>query len=98
MFARGVPFLATPSGYGDGTLALEKPDHRGHRMLRGNRNTHMPMVQHQMAFQNLAFFLPCQSMEDFPQLTTQLPKYCLASSLGDKHEVVGQSHFAWDRL
>ena len=54
-------------------------------MLRGNRHPHMPMVQHQTAFQNLAFFLPCQSMEDFPQLTTQLPQYCLASSLRASH-------------
>ena len=41
-----------------------------------------------MAFQNLAFFLLGQSVEDLSQLTAQLPKHRLAPPLVHKHHVV----------
>jgi hypothetical protein len=35
MLAREVPLLAAQSGYGDGALPFEKPDHRSDRTLSG---------------------------------------------------------------
>jgi hypothetical protein len=48
----------------------------------------MHMVWHQVPFQNLAFLLACQTVEDLPQLTTHLPKDGFPSPLGDEHDVV----------
>ena len=56
MLAREVSLLAAESGHRKGALPLQEPDHRSDRMLRGNRNAHMHVVRHQMAFENLAFF------------------------------------------
>ena len=85
MLSRKVPLLATQSGYSNGTLPFEKPDHRSPRVLGGNRDTHMHMVRHQVPLQNLALFLPGQSVEDFSQLPTRLSKQHLASALGASH-------------
>ena len=85
MLPREVPLLAAPSGYGDSAVPFQKPDHRSHRVLGGNRDTHMHMVRHQVPLQNLALFLPGQGMEDFSQLPTRLSKQHLASALGASH-------------
>ena len=82
---REVSLLAAQSGYGDGALPFQEPDHRGHRVLRGNRDTHMDVVRHQMSIQNLALFLPGQSVENFSQVSARLSKQHLASSLGASH-------------
>jgi hypothetical protein len=74
MFPREVPLLAAQSGYGDSALPFQKPDHRGHRVLGGYRDTHMYMIRHQVPLQNLALFLPGQSVEDFSQLPARLSK------------------------
>ena len=74
MLAREIPLLAAQSGYGNSALPLEKPDHRGHRMLGGNGDAHMHVVWHQMAIQNLALFLPGPSVEDFSQVPARLSK------------------------
>ena len=88
MLAREIPLLAAQSGYGNGALPFEKPDHRGHRMLGGNGDAHMHMVRHQMAIQNLALFLPGQSVEDFSQLPARFSEQHLAPPLGDEHDMV----------
>jgi hypothetical protein len=62
-------------------LPFQKPDHRSHRVLGGNRDTHVYMVRHQVPLQNLALFLPGQSVEDFSQVPTRLAKQHLAPSL-----------------
>ena len=54
MLARKIPLLATQPGNGDRAFPFQKPDHGSHRVLRGNRNTHIYMVRHQMPFDNLA--------------------------------------------
>ena len=46
------------------------------------------MIRHQVPIQNLALFLPGQSVEDFSQLPTRLSKQHLASSLGSEHDMV----------
>ena len=67
MFPREVPLLATQSGYSNCTLSFEKPDHRSHRVLGGNRDTHMHMVRHQVPLQNLALFLPAGAWKISPK-------------------------------
>jgi hypothetical protein len=88
MFAREVPFFAAQPGNRYGTLPCEKPDHRGHRVLGGNRDTHGHMVWHQMPFENLAFFLPRQRVEDRPPLPTGLAEDDLPSSFGHEYHMV----------
>jgi len=65
MLPREVSLLAAPPGYGDSALPFAKPDHRGHWVLGGNRDAHVHVIRHQMSIQNLALFLPGQSVEDF---------------------------------
>ena len=98
MLPREVPLLAAQSGYGDSALPFEKPDHRSHRVLGGNRDTHMHVIRHQMAIQNLALFLPGQSVEDFSQLPTRLSKQHLRRRLGTNTTWYLQSHLECDRL
>ena len=88
MLAREISFFATHAGYSDGALPLEKPDHRGDRVLGGNRDAHMHMIRHQMAIQNLAFFLPGQGMKDFSQVPTRLPEQHFAPPLGHENYMV----------
>jgi hypothetical protein len=88
MLAREISLFAAHSGYGDRALPFQEPDHRSHRVLGGNRDTHMNVIRHQMAIQNLALFLPRQSVEDFSQLSARLSEPHLAPSLGDEHHMV----------
>jgi len=88
MLAREVSLLAAQSGYGDCALPFEKPDHRSHRVFGGNRDTHMHVIRHQMPLQNLALFLPGQSVEDFPHVLTRLSKQHLAPPIGYEHDMV----------
>jgi len=57
-------------------------------VLRRNRNAPMYMIRHQVPFENLAFFLPRQGMENLSQLAAHSSEYHLAPSLGDEHHVV----------
>jgi len=88
VLAREISLLAPHSGYGDRALPFQKPDYRGHRVLGGNRDTHMDVIRHQMAIQNLALFLPGQRVKDFSQLSASLSKQHLAPSLGNEHDRV----------
>ena len=88
MFPGEVSLLAAQAGYGDGALPFQKPDYRSHRVLGGNRDTHMDVVRHQMSIQNPALFLPGQSVEDFSQVSARLSKQHLAPSLGNEHDMV----------
>jgi hypothetical protein len=88
MLPREVPLLAAHSGYGDRALPFEKPDHRSHRVLGGNRDTHMHVIRHQMTIENLALFLPGQRMKDFSQVSACFPEQHLAPPLGNEHHMV----------
>ena len=88
MLAREVLLSTTQSGNGNGALPFEEPDDRRHRVLGGNRYAHMHMVQLQMSFDDLAFLLPGQGMENLPELTANSSKQHLPPPLGDKHHVV----------
>jgi hypothetical protein len=88
MLAREISLFATPSGYGRRALPFQKPDHRSHRVLGGNRDTRMRVIRHQMAIQNLASFLPGQRVKDFSQVPARLSEQHLAPSLGDEHPML----------
>jgi hypothetical protein len=51
-----------------------------------------------MTFDNLAFLLPGQRVEDRTQLSARLPENGLPTPLGHENYVVLQSHLEWDRL
>src|SRR6266581_5446260 len=57
-------------------------------MLRGNLHAYMDMIRHQVAFNDPAFLLTCQLMEDGPQGFTNVAIHGLPAPLGDKHDVV----------
>src|SRR5688572_18721210 len=82
MLAREVALLAAQPGDGDGALPFQKSDHGCHRMLGGNRDTHMHMVRHQVALDDLALLLPSQCVEGRTQLSTRLPEDGFPSPLG----------------
>src|SRR5438132_4498234 len=50
MFTREVSLLSAQSGDGNGALPLQESNHRGDRVLRRNRDTHVHMVWHQVSF------------------------------------------------
>src|SRR5438105_6848684 len=54
---------------GDGTLALDIPNHLGHRILRRNSDEHVDMVLHHMPFHDGAPALPSQLTQHRPQKT-----------------------------
>src|SRR5437899_1612491 len=69
MLAREIPLLAAQPGNSDSALPFQKPDHRRDRVLGGNRDTYVHVVWQQAPFDNLAFFLPGQRVENLSQLT-----------------------------
>ena len=97
MLSREVSLLTAQSGYGDGTLRLEKPDHRGHRVLGRIVSTYARGPA-SSAPQKLLLFLLGPSVEDFSPLPTRLSIQHLASSLGNEHHWYWQSHLEGDRL
>jgi hypothetical protein len=56
--------------------------------LGGNRDTHVYMVWHEMPFENLAFFLPRQPVEDRPHLATGLAEDDFPPSIGHEYHVI----------
>ena len=48
----------------------------------------MHMVRHQMAFDNLAFLLPGQRVEDRAQLPARLPENGLPTPFGHENNVI----------
>ena len=88
MLARKIPLFAAQPGNGDRALPFQEPDHRSDWMLRGNRDTHVHMVRHEVPLHNLAFFLPGQSVENLSQMSARLPEDRLTPPLGHKHNMV----------
>src|SRR5258707_2273305 len=88
MLAREVALLAAQPGDGDCTLSFQKPDHGCNRMFRGNLDTHVHMVRHNMTLNDLILLLPSQRVEDCTQLSTRLAEDDFPSSLGHEHNMV----------
>src|SRR5207249_10206121 len=49
VLAREIPLFATQAGHRYGALPFQKSDHRGHRILRRNRDAHVHMVRQQVS-------------------------------------------------
>ena len=88
VFAREIPFLAAQPGNRNRTLPFEKPNDRSHWVLGRNGDAHVHVVWHQMPFENWAFLLPRQTMENWPQLTAGLPKDHFPPTFRHEHHVI----------
>jgi hypothetical protein len=66
----------------------------------GDGDAHVHMVWHQMPFENLAFLLPRQSVENLPKLPAYLAEDGFPAPSGHENDKTWylQSHFEWDRL
>src|SRR6516165_11066757 len=76
------------ASHGDGTLALDIPNHLGHRILRRNPDEHVDMVLHHMPFQNGAPPLPGQLTQHRTKKAPDLAIQCFLPSLRDKDYVI----------
>ena len=84
-----IPQLVTKlPGNHHRTLALQKADDRGHRMLGRDLNTHMDMVRQQMALHNPTFLLPREVMKDPAQARSDLTLDRLTAILRHEHHVI----------
>src|SRR5437879_12572111 len=87
VLAREIPLFATQAGHRYGAFPFQKSDHRGHRILRRNRDAHVHMVRQQVSLNDLALLLPRQGVEYFSQLAPSLPKHNLTPPLAHKHHI-----------
>src|SRR5437870_9335251 len=85
VLAREIPLFATQAGHRYGALPFQKSDHRGHRILRRNRDAHVHMVRQQVSLNDLALLLPRQCVKYFSQLASCLAKQHLAPPLRASH-------------
>src|SRR5215831_5592640 len=76
------------SRHGDGTLALDIPNHLGHRILRRNLDEHMDMVLHHMPCHDGAPALPRQLTQHRPKKTPDLAVQRFLPALWDKDHVI----------
>ncbi len=67
---------------------FHEPDHLGYGVLGRNRDTHVHMVGHQMAFEDLALLLPSQRVKDGTQLTTSLAEDGLPAPFGHENDMI----------
>ena len=75
------------------TLALDEPDHLRDRIFRWNRDHHVNMIRHQMAFLDPAFLLHRQSAKHLPEVLPQFPVKRLPAVLGNEHHMVRRDEF-----
>ena len=78
----------------DRTLALDEPDHLRHRVFRWDRDHHVHVIGHQMAFFDPAFLLLRQLAEHLPQMPPQLRIQRLPAALGNEDDMVFALPFA----
>src|SRR5262250_746702 len=76
------------SRHGDGTLALDIPNHLGHRILWRNPDEHVDMVLHHMPFHDGAPALPSQLTQHRPKKTSDLAVQRFLPALWDKDHVI----------
>src|SRR5262249_41131775 len=69
-------------------LVLFEPDHLRHRILRWDRNHHVHMIRHQMAFLDPTFLLPRQLPEYLSKMFPQVTIQGFPSALGNENNVV----------
>src|SRR5215510_12892753 len=73
---------------GDGTLALDIPNHLGHRILGWNPDEHVDMVLHHMPFYDGAPPLPGQLTQHRTKKTPDLAIQRFLPSLRDEDHVI----------
>jgi hypothetical protein len=73
---------------GQGTLPLQKPNHRGHSMLGWDLHTHMDMVGQQMPLHDPTFLLAGQLMKDRPQALAELAVEGFAAIFRNEHDMI----------
>src|ERR1700756_4370890 len=78
----------TLARHGDGTLALDIPNHLGHRILRRNPDEHVDMVLHHMPFYDGAPALPSQLPQHRPKKTPDLAIQRFLPALRKKDYVI----------
>lgn len=69
-------------------LTLDLSDHLRHRILRRNRDHHMNMVRHQVAFFDPDLLLLRQTPHHLSKLLSDLPDYRLLPVLRNEHNVI----------
>src|ERR1700686_2761357 len=82
-----LPFPVDP-GQMDHTLALNEPDHLRDRIFWGNRDHHVDVIRHEMAFFDSTFLLHGQLAEDLSEMLSQFPIKRLSAALGNEHHMV----------
>src|SRR5215831_10663693 len=73
---------------GNGTLALDRANHLGHRILRRNPDEHVDMVLHHMPFHDGAPALPSQLTQHRPKKTSDLAVQRFLPALRDKDYMI----------
>ena len=89
VLAGAVALLASElPGTCNGALALQEPEPLRHGILGRNGDTHMDLLGHDMARDDLTLFLAGQCVEDRAQRLPDLPLQLLPPSLGNKDDVI----------
>src|SRR5215467_11672129 len=78
----------TLSRHGDGTLALDIPNHLGHRILRRNADEHVDMILHPMPCHDRAPALPSQCTHHGTKKAPHLAIPRFLPPLRDKDHVI----------
>src|SRR6202521_6218245 len=80
--------LPVHPGQMDRAFTLDVPDHLRDRIFRWNRDHHVNVIRHEMAFFNLAFLLQRQLAEDLAAMPSQFPVKRLSAALGNEHNMI----------
>src|SRR4029077_2100095 len=89
-----VKLRAINTGQMDSALAFNIADHLRDRIFRRDRDHHVNVIRHQMAFLDSAFLLHRQLAKRFPEMLSQLPVKRLPAVLGNEHYMVFALPFA----
>ena len=88
VFSREVLSSSQLTRYCYRTFTFDKTHYMRYRELGCNTYAHVDVIQHQMAFYNLTFFLICKIMQHFSYMLPELAKYQLLSPLGYKYHMI----------
>src|SRR6266403_649726 len=71
--AREIPLFATQAGHRYGAFPYQNADHRGHRILRRNRDAHVHMVRQQVSSMIWHSFCRAKAWNTSPNLRRAWP-------------------------
>src|ERR1700682_2130038 len=81
-------FSPVHPGQMDRAFTLDVPDHLRDRIFRRNRDHHVNVIRHEMAFFDSAFLLQRQLTEHLAEMPSQFPVKRLPTALGNEHDMV----------